>query len=212
MPHDTTPSRIKPALRQRLALLGEILPIVILLVIAISGIRIVFQPYQVVGASMSPALANGERLFVNRAAYSSIPIPGVGDVHPFSTPRRGDIVVLDSDKTDRHSPYIKRIVGLPGEKVSFTDGLVLIDGTPLVEDYIDGAITACTRRLYCAVTVPPGYVYVLGDNRTDSEDSRVFGPVPIDDLVGRAWFGSWPKSRFGPISRPDYGIPAINGS
>src|SRR5699024_1924546 len=120
-----------------------------------------------------------------------IPIPGIGTLHPFSTPRRGDIVVIDSNQTRRDTPYIKRIIGLPGETVTFREGIIIVDGQPLVEDYIDGAITDCFRRLYCSVTVPEGSVYVLGDNRTDSEDSRTFGPVRIDDLIGRAWFGSW---------------------
>lgn len=205
MPDRTTMPRTRPTIRQRLALLAEVLPIVILLLVAIGGVRIIFQPYQVVGASMSPALTDGERLFVNRAAYAEIPLPGLGTMHPFDTPKRGDIVVLDSDHTRRNGAYIKRIIGLPGETVSFIDGIVLIDGVPLVEDYIDGAITTCTPRFACTVTVPAGSVYVLGDNRADSEDSRTFGPVPIDDLLGRAWFGSWPRQSIGPISRPDYG-------
>lgn len=193
-------------------MLGEILPMLILAIIAVSGVRLFFEPYQVIGGSMSPALADGERLFVNRAAYAEIPLPGIGAFHPFSPPRRGDIVVLDSNKTRRSSAYIKRVIGLPGETVSFADGIVLIDGEPLVEDYIDGAITTCVIRPRCSVTVPPGNVYVLGDNRTDSEDSRAFGPVPVDDLLGRAWFGNWPRDRIGPISRPDYGDPARSGS
>lgn len=207
MPDQDITTTSRPVLRQRLALLGEILPIAILLIMAVGGVRILLQPYQVIGASMEPALADGERLFVNRAAYAEIPLPGLGVVHPFSTPQRGDIVVLASDHTRHDSAYIKRIIGLPGETVSFSDGIVLIDGEPLVEDYIDGAPSTCRPRLYCVVTVPAGSVYVLGDNRADSEDSRAFGPVPIDDLLGRAWFGSWPRENLGPISRPDYGTP-----
>lgn len=202
-PATATPRR-PTRLRLWVALFGELVPIFIIVLIAVAGVRMFFQPYQIVGASMSPALANGERLFVNRGAYSEIHVPGLGDIHPFNSPQRGDIVVLESDHTRRDDAYIKRIIGLPGETVSFTDGIVVIDDKPLVEDYIDGAVSMCVLSRFCSFTVPGGYVYVLGDNRADSEDSRSFGPVPLDDVVGKAFFSNWPANDFGPIANPDY--------
>lgn len=202
---DTTTRKRATNWRRRLALLGEIVPLLILVTLAVVGVRTLLQPYQVVGGSMAPALVDGERLFVNRSAYAEITVPGVGVVHPFSTPQRGDIVVLESGQTLQSSAYIKRIIALPGETVGFAEGIVLIDGEPLVEDYIDGAPTRCFSRVYCRLTVPEGMVYVLGDNRRDSEDSRVFGPVAIEDILGRAYFTNWPREEMGPIVRPDYG-------
>jgi signal peptidase I len=187
------------------ALFRDILTMALVVVVVVAGVRLFFQPYEVDGASMAPELASGERLFVNRTAYSTIWLPGLGEVHPFDAPQRGDIVVLESDLTRRDAPYIKRIIALPGETIAFSEGLVFIDGEPLVEDYIAGAITACRGSSECGMTIPEGHVFVLGDNRLDSEDSRSFGPVPMADIVGKAFFSNWPSGEIGPIAHPDYG-------
>lgn len=195
----------------------DILQMILILVIVLTAARTFFLPYQVDGGSMSPSLADGERIFVNRTAYSTITpgkvaniLPGVnladdGGLHPFSEPERGDIIVLESDLTRNNSPYIKRIIGLPGETVTFDKGIVFVDGEPLVEDYIPGATSGCRPWQHCRVRVPAGSVYVLGDNRTDSEDSRTFGPIPTEDIVGKAYFSNWPYEEIGPIHLPDYG-------
>jgi signal peptidase I len=187
---------------------------VLIVAVIFFGVRMFMQPYQVEGASMTPYLANGERVFVNRAAYMHLDLTTLwhvlpGEAYPFSKPQRGDIIVLDSDQTSQDDQYIKRIVGLPGETVAFSEGLVFIDGEPLVEDYIDGAITGCRLDQFCSVTVPDGYVFVLGDNRTNSEDSRIFGAIPQSDIVGKAIFSNWPFDKLGPIHHPDYGEPGM---
>ena len=204
-PSPSAPLPVASVRRQRLLLLRDLVPMLLIVLIVFGGVRIFFQPYEVDGASMAPAITNGERLFVNRSAYAHIDLPALGDIYPFSEPQRGDIVVLDSPRTSRDASYIKRIIGLPGETVTYTDGIVMINGEPLVEDYIEGAITECHGSRYCSITVPPGQVYVLGDNRTDSEDSRFFGPVPMQDIVGKAFFSNWPYENIGPIQHPDYG-------
>jgi signal peptidase I len=191
--------------RQLFHLLRELVPMLLIVLVVFAGVRMFFQPYEVDGASMSPAIANGERLFVNRSAYVHVDLPALGDIYPFSEPQRGDIIVLESDRTSRDAPYIKRIIGLPGETITYTEGIVIVDGEPLVEDYINGAITGCHVPTYCSITVPQGHVYVLGDNRRDSEDSRFFGPVPMEDVVGKAFFSNWPYENIGPIQHPDYG-------
>lgn len=203
--------------RLRMGILRDILQMLLILVLVFTAARTFFLPFQVEGASMSPSLTNGERIFVNRTAYSSINIkqianvlPGVNladdaGLYPFSEPQRGDIIVLESDQTTNGSPYIKRIIGLPGETVTFSQGIVFVDGEPLVEDYIPGAMTHCQLWHYCHVTVPEGFVYVLGDNRTDSEDSRTFGAIPNEDIVGKAYFRNWPYEEIGPIHHPNYG-------
>lgn len=181
-------------------------------------IRAFVSPFEVDGRSMSPNLHNHDRVFVNRARYLHIDInrilnviPGVdregADIwFPFDTPNRGDIVVLnppgDSDK-----PYIKRVIGLPGESISFRDGYVYINGQKLNEPYIDGAKTFCEGRSWCSMeSIPDGMVFVLGDNRPDSEDSRFFGPVSVDDLLGKAWLTNWPLSDAGRIPSYDYDL------
>lgn len=194
-----------PGPRQRFRLLRELKPLLLIVLVVFAGVRMFFQPYEVDGASMSPTIANGNRLFVNRSAYAHVDLPALGDIYPFGDPRRGDIIVLESDRTSRSAPYIKRIIGLPGETITYTEGIVIVDGEPLVEDYINGAVTGCYVPTHCSITIPQGHVYVLGDNRRDSEDSRFFGPVPMEDIVGKAFFSNWPYEDIGPIQHPDYG-------
>lgn len=199
-------------------LLREVVETVLLAVVLYVGIRTVVLPYEVEGASMTPNLQNHERVLVNRLAYAGFDadvlwdlIPGVDDaehdpVRPFGGPERGDVVVLDPP-TDVPSdkPYIKRVIGLPGETVAFDDGYVAIDGVRLDESYIDGPITTCDGD-HCEVgTIPEGYVFVLGDNRAHSADSRSFGLVAIDRIAGKAFFANWPLDLIGPIPHGDYG-------
>jgi signal peptidase I len=205
--------------RRRRGLLRELIEMAAIVLVIFLAVRLFFQPYAVDGASMTPNLQDGERVFVNRTAYVHLDAHALWDVMPWvngeddglyqaGEPRRGDIVVIDSDQTRTDDQYIKRVIGLPGETITFHEGLVFVDDEPLVEDYIDGAITECHPNQYCHVTVPDGYVYVLGDNRTNSEDSRYFGAIPFGDIVGRAIFSNWPPSTFGPIHHPDYNEPA----
>jgi signal peptidase I len=177
------------------------------------GVRVVAAPYEVDGKSMMPNLQEQERLLVNRSAYVNVDlnrvlnlIPGVDRagtavIYPFDAPQRGDVVVLNPPVAHPTIPYVKRIIGLPGEVVGFRDGYVTIDGVRLDEPYIDGPITACQDNNGChAGKVPDGYVYVLGDNRMYSADSRSFGLVKIDEIVGKAWFTEWPLDRIGLLS------------
>ncbi len=133
------------------------------------------QATRVYGQSMEPTLHTNQRLIVEKITYR------------FHGPRRGDIVVL---KLPEHSEelLIKRVIGLPGEKVEIYDGTVYIDGRPLDEPYL----TQKTPGSMPAVVVPPLHVFVLGDNRAASNDSRAFGPVPITNIVGKAWLSYWP--------------------
>jgi signal peptidase I len=174
---------------------------------------LVIQPYQVDGESMEPNLDGGERLFVNRTVYLHFDLNALlnllpGDdregthiIYPFHAPERGDIVVFNPP-TETDKPYIKRVIGLPGETVTFRDGYVYVDGRKLDEPYINGAITRCANGEHCEVTVPDGYIYVLGDNRLGSSDSRRFGLVSLDSIIGKAWFANWPIDDIGLL--PDY--------
>lgn len=203
--------------------LREIVETLLLAALIFFAVRLVVLNFKVDGQSMAPNLQNEEMLLVNRNAYRSIDLgwlwgilPGADDpeqaaFYPFSPPERGDIIVFDPP-TRSNKPYIKRIIGLPGERVTFGDGRVLVNGQILDEPYIVEE-TTCGRNEECDVIVPEGQVYVLGDNRTNSSDSRVFGPVPVGNVIGKAWFAYWPPSDAGLVPHHDYpGIPETAGA
>jgi signal peptidase I len=132
------------------------------------------QSTYVYGQSMEPNLHTDQRLIVEKVSYR---------IH---APRRGDIVVLDLETSD--VPLIKRVIGLPGETVEIRENQVFIDGISLDEAYLSDVV----QRDYGPHTVAIGHVFVMGDNRGASNDSRYFGAVPIDRIVGRAWLSYWP--------------------
>jgi signal peptidase I len=179
------------------------------------AVQMLIPPYAVDGASMSPNLRDGERLFVNRSLYARFDVnrflnllpgeddPGERIVYPFHDPERGEIVVFYPPGTTG-KPYIKRIIGLPGDQIAFEDGFVTLNGERLDETYIAGGITYCEDSPHCRLTVPEGMVYVLGDNRDNSSDSRLFGPVSIDSIIGKAWIANWPLDAIGVIPGVDY--------
>jgi signal peptidase I len=145
----------------------------------------VVQQFAVEGESMLSTLHDGDRVLVNRLSYR------------LHDPRRGDVVVLKRfDSTTTERDLIKRVIGLPGERIRFQNCVVYIDDQPLQEPYIDPEIQ---QRDSCGadqaeVTVPSDSVFVLGDHRGRSSDSRVFGPVADDLLIGRAFVIIWPTS------------------
>jgi signal peptidase I len=130
------------------------------------------------GLSMEPRVHAGEIVLINTLAYRFGPV------------KRGDVVAFRHDAPTTET-YIKRVVGLPGERVEVRDGVVAIDGRVLSEPYVRFP----DRRGAPPVVVPPGAYYVLGDNRADSDDSRNWGVVHQDDIVGKALVGIWPPRR-----------------
>jgi signal peptidase I len=137
---------------------------------------------------MINTLQNGDRVLVNRLSYR------------LHEPRRGDVVVLKRfDGAAEERDLIKRVVGLPGETIEFRSCIVYVNGNALIEPYIDPDIQA---RDGCGgdqapLVVPSETVYVLGDHRGKSSDSRVFGPVADRMLIGRAFVIIWPMSDWG---------------
>lgn len=224
MPAGASPAAV-PARRRNstISAVREIVQTLLLAAILFFGVRAFVLPYEVDGSSMMPNLTNHERVLVNRQAFHQFDlnrvlnwIPGVDregtwNISPFGELERGDVVVLEPP-VEHDQPFIKRIIGLPGDEISFADGYVIVNGERLNEQYIPEPITMCTpsRALVdtptCDLTVPDGTVFVMGDNRTPngSEDSRIFGVVPIDDLVGEAFFSNWPIDQIGPIGHGDY--------
>jgi signal peptidase I len=140
------------------------------------------QPTRVHGQSMEPNLHTDQRLVVEKVSYR------------LHGPRRGDVVVFSMPQQSEEL-LIKRVIGLPGEEVEIRDGQVFIDGTPLDEPYLSQE----TRGRYGPEIVPPLHVFVLGDNRSFSNDSRAFDAVPIEDILGRAWLSYWPFEELGMV-------------
>jgi signal peptidase I len=158
--------------------LGEtVLPAI---VIAVLINLFLAQATRVYGSSMEPNLHTDQRLVVEKLSYH------------LHEPRRGDVVVL---RLPERGPelLIKRVVGLPGETIEIRSGHVTIDGTVLTEPYLSRS----TNGTYGPLVVPGGQVFVMGDNRGASNDSRIFGPVPLERVVGRAWVSYWPIEFFG---------------
>ena len=165
-----------------------------------------FQSYRVEGSSMQPNLQNGEFVLVNKMLYRQFRVGSWGKyipfldrdrdgiVQPFHGPKRGEVVVFRFPG-DLSRNWVKRIVGLPGETIEIQRGVVLINGEPQEEPYALGAKTA----EMAAVLVPEGHYFVMGDNRPGSSDSRDWGTLPRENIVGKAWLALWPISDWGVV-------------
>jgi signal peptidase I len=156
----------------------------LLVSLAISAFIIIFlyQPVKVEGTSMMPGLEDQERIFVNKFVYRWEPI------------ERGDIVVFRYPR-DTSKSYIKRVIGVAGDRIRIENGKVFVNGEALDEDYVPGEYA--DARSYGEVKVPPNSFFVLGDHRTMSNDSRDFGPVNERYIYGKAVFGYWPMEKLG---------------
>ncbi|MGO9124019.1 MAG: signal peptidase I [Terriglobales bacterium] len=154
--------------------------------LAISGFIIIFvyQPVKVEGTSMMPSLEDQERIFVNKFVYRLEPI------------ERGDVVVFRYPR-DPSKSFIKRVIGLAGDRIRIIAGQVWVNGRRLEEDYVPRAYQ--DLRSYSEMVVPPGSYFVLGDHRSLSNDSRDFGPVRESYIYGKAVFGYWPMDKMGRV-------------
>ena len=115
-------------------------------------------------------------------------------------PERGEVIVFHAPTEDKD--YVKRVIGLPGERVMISSGAVTIDGRRLEEPYLDVATPCEPSSDTCDVIVPQGMVFVMGDNRANSSDSRAWGPLDLDRVIGRAWMVYWPPREIGLIAAP----------
>ncbi len=147
---------------------------------------------EVVGESMEPSLVRGEQVMINKMAYT------------FGLPQRGDIIVFTPpESVGSTQNYIKRVIGLPGEQVSIYGGKVHITGNNgsvhvLDEPFVDKN----PLHDYESGVIPEDHYFVMGDNRTNSSDSRGGWTVDVDDIIGKAWISFWPLSEFG--GAPNY--------
>ena len=137
----------------------------------------VVEAFYIPTESMVPTLEVGDRVFVNKFVYR------------FSQPKRGDVVVFGSTEGEQED-LIKRVVGVPGDEVAVFDGALYVNGERWEEPYLNRDLP--DTSYYAPTTVPEGKVFVMGDNRANSRDSRFFGPLPIDNIEGEAFFVFWP--------------------
>ena len=154
------------------------------IVIAIIVILFLYQPVKVEGTSMTPALVNDERIFINKFVYRF----GISDIV------RGDTIVFWAPEDSSRS-YIKRVIGVPGDTVEIVNGTVILNGRPLDEPYISSEYR--DRMSMPLRKIEPGKYFVLGDHRNSSNDSRSWGNVPREAIYGKAVFAYWPLQRIG---------------
>jgi len=148
-----------------------------------------FQPHQVDGKSMEPNFHNAEYILTDKVSYR------------LHEPKRGDVVVFHSPQ-DQRVDFIKRIIGVPGDNIMLKAGYLYLNGTKLNEAYINDpgkVLPGKFMREGQDIDVPPGQFLVMGDNRLHSSDSREWGLIDLNNIVGRAFFRYWPVPVFGTI-------------
>ena len=186
-------------------LVRESFETIILALLVFMVLHLSIQNYKVEGPSMEPTLNQNEYLIVNKLVYLRFDPAEVIDALPFyeggadeaaryvfHPPVRGEVVVFRSPR-DQDRDFVKRVIGLPGETVEIVNGTVYVNGLELVEPYLDRK----DNTTMAPVEVEQGTVFVLGDNRGASNDSRSWGPVPTENLIGRAWMRFWPLDHLG---------------
>ncbi len=184
-PDEEQPERKSSLLR----IFYDILETLLLSVLLFMGINAISARVRVDGSSMEPSFQHGEFVVVNRLAYK------------IGTYELGDVVVFHYPR-DPEQEYIKRIIGLAGDQVQIADGQVSVNGEVLNEPYI-----AAPPRYTGNWDIPDGYVFVLGDNRNNSSDSHNWGPLQIENVIGKAVFIYWPLTEFGGVGNVGVAVP-----
>ncbi len=176
---DRSPGPLRQVLDWSAVILGAV-------VIALVVRSFLFQPFWIPSASMEGTLREQDRVMVNKLSYR------LGDIG------RGDVIVFERPDVGSadHDKLIKRVIGLGGDVVEGRSGAVLVNGVPIDEPYLDPADVIGD---FGPITVPDGELFMMGDNRDDSYDSRFFGTVPEGDVVGRAFVLFWPLDRLGTL-------------
>ena len=195
---------------------------IIAVILAITVRYFVGTPTVVKQVSMQPTFVENERLILNRWSRTIGEMPERGDIITFEAPSDTHVYIDEYDSDNvvakyENEPtnwfssfvhnvleigkesYIKRIIGLPGEHVQIRDGKVYINGEELQESYLHGVETGDMNGVFTDIIVPENCVFVMGDNRPHSTDSRCFGCVPMEKIEGKVVFRFWPLNRFGSV-------------
>ncbi|HZB83275.1 MAG TPA: signal peptidase I [Rubrobacteraceae bacterium] len=162
--------------------LGEFLIILVITFALVFGVvrPFVMEAFYIPSESMVPTFEVGDRVFVNKFIYR------------FREPKQGEIVVFKSIEGEQED-LIKRVVGVPGDTITLSNGMLLVNGVAKDEPYVNHQLPDPSS--FGPITVPEGKVFVMGDNRANSRDSRFFGPLPIQDVEGEAFVIFWPPGR-----------------
>jgi signal peptidase I len=156
----------------------EVVETAMLIAIVFLLVNTATSRFKIDGSSMEPNLHHGEYVIVDKVTYL------------FGAPQRGDVIVFQRD--DEQRDYIKRVIGLPGDHIEVSQGQVYINGRPLDESYINRPTNGQVR----ARLLGAGEYFVMGDNRSNSKDSRDFGPIQLNTVLGRAWIIYWPPAEW----------------
>jgi len=181
----------------------EIIEAVVLATVVFMLLQVTVRNFKVDGSSMDPTLEDGQYLLVNRLVYLRVELDRLAKIVPFwkagegssrhaiHAPKRGEVIVFefpDSNPNNSRKDFVKRVVGLPGETVRMFDGKVFVNEEVLDEPYLSQK----DHSNVSDVTLGEGEYYVLGDNRTHSNDSRSWGAVPEANIRGKVWMVYWP--------------------
>ena len=157
---------------------------------------LIMRPHKIKGSSMSPNYPDAEYLLTEKVTYY------------LRNPERGDIIVF-TPPISNTDEFIKRVIGLPGERIMLKDGHVYINDQRLNEPYLASDVMTTGGTFLpdnVEYTIPPGKYMVFGDNRPNSSDSRYWGPITKDAISGRAWIIYWPLNRAGVVPKPAYNL------
>ena len=195
--------------RRRSSLVELLLIVAVALGLALGIQAVLVKPFRIPSTSMVPTLEIGQRVLVDRVSLR-FSEPHIGDIVVFKPPAGADDAscgTSDYDEASEACPeptegesdmnFIKRVVGEPGDELTVIDGIVHINGEPLDEPYVQRDPACGTCNLPNPITIPPDHFFMMGDNRGSSADSRVWGPVPEDSIIGNAFFTYWPLDRIG---------------
>ena len=170
--------------------------IVVILAMLVMVYLFIMSPQEINGSSMEPDFHNSEYILTNKVMYK------------FREPKRGDVIIFKS-WSNKDVDYIKRIIGLPGDTVELQNNALYVNNQKLNEPYLAPDVIIFGGSFLKEgepIVVPPDMYFVCGDNRPHSSDSREFGPVAKDDIIGEAVLRYWPFSQFGIIPHPTYNI------
>ena len=183
---DGAPAGADTTSRRSTSLVREIIETVLLTAIIVLLVNLATGRFRIEGNSMEPNLHDSEYVLIDKVSYR---------LHP---PERGDVIVFERPGEDRD--YIKRVIGLPDDTVEVRGGQVWVNGVALDEPYLDQTI----RNDMPARVVQPDQYFVMGDNRNNSSDSRAFGTITEEVIVGRAWLVYWPPTDWSVVQHHTY--------